>query len=93
MSAAPSVAVTAAPISSLKYGKCQSSGSSTTPSSEMNRPAMILRMIASPYRLLAAMGANREYWPWKVTVTVSVGPLRCLDRIRSASPLRADSGS
>jgi hypothetical protein len=39
------------------------------------------------------MGANREYCPWKVTVTVSVGPLRCLARIRSASPLRGDSGS
>src|SRR5215217_1036130 len=45
------------------------------------------------YRLRAAIGANREYWPWKVTVTVSVGPLRCLERIRSASPLRGDSGS
>ena len=44
-------------------------------------------------RLRAAMGANREYWPWKVTVTVSVGPLRCLARMRSASPLRGDSGS
>jgi len=41
MSEAPRVALTAAPISSLKYGKCQSAGSSTTPSSEMNRPAMI----------------------------------------------------
>jgi hypothetical protein len=45
------------------------------------------------YKLRTAMGANREYWPWKVTVTVSVGPLRCLARIRSASPLRGDSGS
>ena len=45
------------------------------------------------YKLRAAIGANREYWPWKVTVTVSVGPLRCLARIRSASPLRGDSGS
>jgi hypothetical protein len=45
------------------------------------------------YRLRAAIGAKREYWPWKVTVTVSVGPLRCLARIRSASPLRTDSGS
>jgi D-alanyl-D-alanine carboxypeptidase len=45
------------------------------------------------YRLRAAIGANREYWPWKVTVTVSVGPLRCLARIRSASPLRGDSAS
>jgi hypothetical protein len=44
-------------------------------------------------RLRAAMGAKREYWPWNVTVTVSVGPLRCLARIRSASPLRGDSGS
>ena len=45
------------------------------------------------YRLRAAIGANREYWPWNVTVTVSVGPLRCLARMKSASPLRADSGS
>jgi len=44
-------------------------------------------------RLLAAIGAKREYWPWNVTVTVSVGPLRCLARIRSASPFRGDSGS
>jgi NAD(P)-dependent dehydrogenase (short-subunit alcohol dehydrogenase family) len=44
-------------------------------------------------RLRAAIGAKREYWPWKVTVTVSVGPLRCLATIRSASPLRGDSGS
>jgi hypothetical protein len=28
----------------LKYGKCQSCGSSTTPSSEMNRPAVIFRI-------------------------------------------------
>jgi hypothetical protein len=48
---------------------------------------------ASAYRLRAAIGANREYWPWNVTVTVSVGPLRCLARMKSASPLRADSGS
>ena len=51
--------------------------------------------IADPtgYRLRAAIGANREYCPWNVTVTVSVGPLRCLARMKSASPLRADSGS
>jgi hypothetical protein len=33
------VASTAAPISSLKYGKCHRSRASTTPSSEKNRPA------------------------------------------------------
>src|SRR5262245_45223688 len=37
-------AATASPISSLKYGKCQVSGASTTPSSEMNRPATIFRI-------------------------------------------------
>src|SRR5205085_6507926 len=36
VSAAPTVASTATPISSLKYGKCHWSGASTTPSSEMN---------------------------------------------------------
>jgi hypothetical protein len=46
-----------------------------------------------PYMLRGAIGAKREYWPWKVTATVSVGPLRCLARIRSASPLRGDSWS
>jgi CubicO group peptidase (beta-lactamase class C family) len=62
--------------------------------------AWTLRVVSCPLdgtyrgqRLRAAMGAKREYWPWKVTVTVSVGPLRCLARIRSASPLRGDSGS
>src|SRR5918996_6552389 len=42
MLATPWLALTAAPISSLKYGKCQSAGSSTTPSSAMNRLAVIL---------------------------------------------------
>jgi hypothetical protein len=30
------------------------------------------------------MSVKREKWPWKATVTVSVGPLRCLATIRSA---------
>jgi hypothetical protein len=34
-------------ISSLKYGKCQRSGDSTTPSSEMKSPALIFRMVVS----------------------------------------------
>jgi hypothetical protein len=32
----------------LKYGKCHWSGASTTPSSEMNRPAVIFFMIVLP---------------------------------------------
>jgi len=54
-----------------------------------------LKAVVDPtaHRLRAAIGAKREYWPWNVTVTVSVGPLRCLARIRSASPFRGDSGS
>src|SRR5258705_7498898 len=47
VSAAPSWPSTAAPISSLKYGKCHWSGASTTPSSAMNRPAVIFLMVSS----------------------------------------------
>ena len=36
---------TTAPISSLKYGKCHFSGASTTPSTVVNRLAMILLMV------------------------------------------------
>src|SRR4051794_29439287 len=45
VSAAPRLASTAAPISSLKYGKCHWSGASTTPSRAMNRPAVIFLMV------------------------------------------------
>src|SRR5437868_2983243 len=39
MASLPAISVpTAAPISSLKYEKCQVSGASTTPSRAMNRP-------------------------------------------------------
>jgi hypothetical protein len=48
VSAVPRVAPTAAPISSLKYGKCHWSGASTTPSSEMNRPPMTFLKIVLP---------------------------------------------
>lgn len=44
-------------------------------------------------RYIGAMSANREYMPWKATVTVLVGPLRCLATIRSASPARGLSFS
>lgn len=40
-----------------------------------------------------AMSVKREKWPWKATVTVSVGPLRCLATMRSASPARGESFS
>ena len=40
-----------------------------------------------------AMSAKREKWPWNATVIVSVGPLRCLATIRSASPARGLSFS
>ena len=40
-----------------------------------------------------AMSVNREKWPWKATVMVSVGPLRCLATMRSASPARGESFS
>lgn len=40
-----------------------------------------------------AMSVKREKWPWKATVIVSVGPLRCLATIRSASPARGLSFS
>jgi len=36
---------------------------------------------------------KREKWPWKPTVRVSVGPLRCLAMMRSASPARGLSFS
>lgn len=39
------------------------------------------------------MSANREKWPWNATVTVRVGPLRCLATMRSASPARGLSRS
>jgi hypothetical protein len=45
VSAALNIASTATPISSLKYGKCHWSGASTTPSSEMNSPAVIFLMV------------------------------------------------
>lgn len=38
---------TAAPISSLKYGKCHSCGDSTTPSSEMKKLDTIFPMMRS----------------------------------------------
>src|SRR5215204_3027857 len=41
-------APTAAPISSLKYGKCHLSGASTTPSREMKKFDLILRMRGPP---------------------------------------------
>lgn len=37
----------------------------------------------SPY---CGMSTNRENIPWNATVMVSVGPLRCLATMRSASP-------
>lgn len=40
-----------------------------------------------------AMSVKREKWPWKATVIVSVGPLRCFATIRSASPARGLSFS
>src|SRR5215210_4673709 len=49
VSTAPRVASTEAPISSLKYGKCHWSGASTTPSSEMNRPAVVFFMTPPMY--------------------------------------------
>ena len=39
------------------------------------------------------MSTNREKCPWNATVIVSVGPLRCLATMRSASPARGDSFS
>src|SRR5215210_1930802 len=41
-------APTAPPISSSKYGKCHLSGDSTTPSREMKKFDLILRMSGSP---------------------------------------------
>jgi Phosphotransferase enzyme family len=38
-----------------------------------------------------AMSTNRERWSWAATVIVSVGPLRCLATMKSASPARGDS--
>src|SRR4051794_28215557 len=64
VSAAPSCASTAAPISSLKYGKCHWSGASTTPSTDVNSPAVIFLM---PYRpcaaaeLIAATAADLQH--------------------------------
>src|ERR1700730_8943316 len=40
-----------------------------------------------------AMLANRDRCSWCATVTVLVGPLRCLARMRSASPPRGSSRS
>ena len=39
-------------------------------------------------RHAGAMSVKREFAPWNATVTVAVGPLRCLATIRSASPGR-----
>ncbi len=47
-SSSPGVASTATPIPSLKYGKCQSCGFSTTPSSEMNSPAVTFLVLCLP---------------------------------------------
>jgi hypothetical protein len=51
VSAAPICSPTATPISSLKYGKCQLPGSSTTPSTAMNRPAVIFFMLVVPFEV------------------------------------------
>ena len=42
---------------------------------------------------VGAMSTKRLKWPWKATVTVAVGPLRCLATMKSASPARGDSRS
>ena len=39
------------------------------------------------------MSTNRENMPWNATVIVSVGPLRCLATMKSASPWRGLSFS
>lgn len=39
------------------------------------------------------MSTNRENIPWNATVMVSVGPLRCLATMKSASPWRGLSFS
>src|ERR1700722_11356537 len=49
-------APTACPTWSLKYGPVQCSGASTTPSSEMNRPAAICRIGVSFLVFLVAGG-------------------------------------
>lgn len=41
----------------------------------------------------AGMSAKREKCPWKPTVMVPVGPLRCLATMKSASPARGLSFS
>src|SRR3954447_19910576 len=60
VSTLPSWASTDAPISSLKYGKCHKWGSSTTPSSETNSPAVIFLMAVPPSRKLSVVLPGRR---------------------------------
>jgi hypothetical protein len=79
--------------SSLTWACCPRYLSNWTFTGQVSVELDIYSWTLHSYRLRAAIGAKREYCPWKVTVTVSVGPLRCLARMKSASPLRGDSGS
>src|SRR6266480_6089453 len=70
VSAAPRVASTATPISSLKYGKCHWSGASTTPSSEMNMPAVIFLTMSLQERWFRMLSSVRRRNPGELIATV-----------------------
>src|SRR5436190_24364146 len=54
------IAPTAAPISSLKYGNCQVSGACTTPSSEMNRPDLMVPIVVSFASVVPGLGTQHR---------------------------------
>lgn len=66
---------------------------STRPLAATGRRRRRERRLARHDPYIGAMSAKREYMPWNATVTVLVGPLRCLATIRSASPARGLSFS
>jgi len=59
----------------------------------LNRPLVPELHAASQQSSYICMSTKREKCPWNATVMVSVGPLRCLATMRSASPARGDSFS